>query len=145
MIGRTSLPLTVCRYAKTCHDERHVLGVMSMTLLLWHMDSRPQLQNKHLAEALIRLMAENPQTTTVQNLSLCLRYLCLGYKSHQELLQVNVLSALLSLYDADDMSSSIISESLAVIIRTLAESPECTTALATPRSIKVTALSLTAH
>ena len=135
MIGRTSLPLTVCRYAKTCHDERHVLGVMSMTLLLWHTDSRAQLQNKALAEALVRLMAENTQTTTVNNLSLCLRYLCLGYKSHHELLQVNVLSALQSLYDADDMSSPTISESLAVIIRTLAESPDCTAALATPRTV----------
>ena len=113
-----------------------------MTLLLWHTDSRAQLQNQSFAEALVRLMAENIQPFTVDNLSLCLRYLCLGYKSRHELLQVNVLSALQSLYDADDMSGPIISESLAVIIRTLAESPDCTTALSTPKTIKVTSRTL---
>ena len=61
IIGRSTLPLTMCRYIRTCSDERHVLGVMTLTLLLWNVESRVQLQQLDLAEALVRVIADNIQ------------------------------------------------------------------------------------
>ena len=125
LISHSTLPLTMCRYIRTCSDERHVLGVMTLTLLLWDVESRVLLQQLDLAEALIRVIADNIQPSTRDNLSLCLRYLCLGYPSHKELLDVHVLEALHAIYAADDLSGEVISRSIASVVRALASNPDC--------------------
>ena len=135
LVGRSTVPLTVCRYARDCTDERHELAAMALALLLWHPESRKPVQTRAFAEALVRLVAENVQPASANNLARSLRCLCLGYPDRAELLQVHVLDAMRSLYTADDLSSPVISQSLAVVIRLLAEDSRCTAALATHKSV----------
>lgn len=125
LISHSTLPLSMCRYIRTCNDERHVLGVMTLTLLLWDVDSRVLLQQVDFADALIRVIADNNQPSTRDNLSLCLRYLSLGYPSQKELLDVHVLEALYAIYAADDLSGEVISRSIATVVRGLASNPDC--------------------
>jgi hypothetical protein len=74
MVGKSNVPLTVCRYAKGCADERHDLAAMALTLLLWHPESRKPLQTRAFAEAFMQLTAENVQPSTADNLARSLRY-----------------------------------------------------------------------
>ena len=74
MVGKSNVPLTVCRYAKGCADERHDLSAMALTLLLWHPESRKPLQTRAFAEAFMQLTAENVQPSTADNLARSLRY-----------------------------------------------------------------------
>ena len=94
IIAKSTLPMTVCLYATGCADARHYLAVSTLTVLLWHLDSRRPLQTPEFAGALVRLVTDNAGPTTVALLALCVKYLCLGHPAPVELVEAGALARL---------------------------------------------------
>ena len=62
--------------------------------------------------------------------ALTLRYLCLGYGNHQELLDAQIVDALVALKKVDDGSTPHISKNIVEVIRCISSTKGCEGSLA---------------
>jgi hypothetical protein len=67
--------------------------------------------------------------------ALTLRYLCLGYGEHRELLEAGIVDALHALTAIDDRQTSHISRNIVEVIRCVSSAKGCESALANENTI----------
>lgn len=63
-------------------------------------------------------------------MALTLRYLCLGYGNHQELVDAQIVDALVALKKVDDGSTPHISQNMVEVIRCISSTKGCEGSLA---------------
>jgi hypothetical protein len=134
---------------KSEDGEKYTTAVKILAMMCWCLESRVLIQTKEFCSLIVRIILRNLHPSSVLYLTNSLYYLCLEYSKPEELLAIDVLTALTKIHDmevsgATDANTSIeINQNLCEIIRSLCTTAETATKCATAANIQIMNRALT--